>query len=152
MKKIGCIYRKYLNFQALPKSTAVFLHAKPRILSSGYSHVGLIRNGSLYMWGSASAGCLGFGPMVTKYSLPQQVELLNSYQVEVISVSCGKNHTIVLTNFGVSKKKTICLKSHYMKHVFIEKHTICLNSQYMKHIYLQAYHLSELSLDETSSI
>ncbi|GLV44383.1 claret [Carabus blaptoides fortunei] len=90
-----------LEFEELPKATAVFMHPKPRILSSGYSHVGLIRNGSLYMWGSASAGCLGFGPMVTKYSLPQQVDLLNSYQVEVISVACGKSHTIVLTNFGV---------------------------------------------------
>lgn len=79
----------------------IFSHPKPRVLSSGYYHVGLIRNSFLYTWGSSSSGCLGFGPMVTKYSLPQQVDVLNCYQVEALSVACGKNHTLVLTNFGV---------------------------------------------------
>lgn len=63
--------------------------------------MGLVRNNNLYMWGSAQNGCLGFGPMVTKYSLPQTVELLNSYQLELINVSCGRSHTLMLTNYGV---------------------------------------------------
>lgn len=77
------------------------LHPKPRFLSSGSSHVALVRNNTLYTWGASQNGCLGFGPMVTKYSLPQPVEVLSNFQLELINVSAGRGHTVILTNYGV---------------------------------------------------
>lgn len=32
---------------------------KRRLLSAGFSHVALIRNGNIYTWGSSVQGCLG---------------------------------------------------------------------------------------------
>jgi len=32
---------------------------KRRSLSTGFSHVALIRNGNIYTWGSSVQGCLG---------------------------------------------------------------------------------------------
>ena len=39
---------------------------------------------------------------MSRYSCPQQVSILPGLKVEVISVSCGRQHTLSLTNNGVS--------------------------------------------------
>ncbi|XP_066992544.2 uncharacterized protein ca [Anabrus simplex] len=70
-------------------------------LSSGFSHVALIRNGSVYTWGGAVQGCLGTGPTMSRYGAPQPVSLFSSLMLEVSSVSCGRQHTLALTNNGV---------------------------------------------------
>ncbi|KAK6640099.1 hypothetical protein RUM43_008376 [Polyplax serrata] len=71
------------------------------MLSSGYGHTALIRNGNVYTWGHTARGCLGQGPTMTRYSLPAPVPWLNCFRIEVSLVSCGKNHTAALTNNGV---------------------------------------------------
>ncbi|PSN32070.1 hypothetical protein C0J52_16221 [Blattella germanica] len=43
----------------------------------------------------------GTGPLMSRYSCPQQVSLMPSLKLEVISVSCGRQHTLALTNNGV---------------------------------------------------
>ncbi|XP_024936810.1 uncharacterized protein LOC107263725 isoform X2 [Cephus cinctus] len=72
-----------------------------RLLSAGFSHVALIRNGNVYTWGNAVQGCLGTGPSVIKYGPPQAVSLFKCMEVEVFSVSCGKCHSLAVTNNGV---------------------------------------------------
>lgn len=39
---------------------------------------------------------------MTKYHLPEQVQFFNKLWLEIISVECGRTHTLILTNFGVS--------------------------------------------------
>ncbi|XP_033611768.1 uncharacterized protein LOC111875606 isoform X4 [Cryptotermes secundus] len=70
-------------------------------LSAGFSHVALVRNGAIYTWGNAVQGCLGTGPTMSRYSCPQQVSILPTLKLEVISVACGRQHTLSLTNNGV---------------------------------------------------
>jgi alpha-tubulin suppressor-like RCC1 family protein len=45
---------------------------------------------------------LGTGPTMSRYSCPQQISILPSLKLEVISVACGRQHTLSLTNNGVS--------------------------------------------------
>lgn len=37
----------------------LYVDFKRRSLSTGFSHVALIRNGNIYTWGSSVQGCLG---------------------------------------------------------------------------------------------
>ncbi|KAH0535397.1 uncharacterized protein LOC123267719 [Cotesia glomerata] len=74
---------------------------KRRLLTAGYGHVALIRNGCVYTWGSSAQGCLGTGPTVSRYGLPQAITVFKNLEMEVLSVSCGRCHTLAVTNNGV---------------------------------------------------
>ncbi|XP_057334647.1 uncharacterized protein LOC130673595 [Microplitis mediator] len=74
---------------------------KRRLLAAGYGHVALIRNGSVYTWGSSAQGCLGTGPTISRYGPPQAVTVFKNLEMEVLSVSCGRCHTLAVTNNGV---------------------------------------------------
>jgi hypothetical protein len=39
---------------------------------------------------------------MSRYSCPQQVSILPGLKLEVISIACGRQHTLSLTNNGVS--------------------------------------------------
>lgn len=74
---------------------------KRRALSAGFSHVVLIRNNSVFTWGNAAQGCLGIGPTMSRYGSPQLVPTFQNVKVEVLSVSCGRCHSLAVTNNGV---------------------------------------------------
>ncbi|KAF7988653.1 hypothetical protein HCN44_001226 [Aphidius gifuensis] len=74
---------------------------KRRLLSAGYGHVALIRNGNVYTWGTSSNGCLGTGPTISKYGSPQPITIFKQIEVELLSVSCGRCHTLAITNNGI---------------------------------------------------
>lgn len=80
----------------------LFRNRLDSILSCGYGHTALIRNGSVYTWGQTAKGCLGQGPTMLRYSSPSPISWLNCFKLEVSLVACGKNHTAALTNNGVS--------------------------------------------------
>lgn len=52
--------------------------------------------------GVSTSGCLGLGPLLTQTSTPKIVQTLTDLKVKALSVSCGKKHTLVLTDFGVN--------------------------------------------------
>jgi alpha-tubulin suppressor-like RCC1 family protein len=75
------------------------------VLSCGVSHTGLVVRGSgqLYTWGERNHGKLGHEEMTfngCQYT-PLPVTLLSSLGVQVTAVSCGGDHTIVLSQQGV---------------------------------------------------
>ncbi|XP_046477721.1 uncharacterized protein ca [Neodiprion pinetum] len=74
---------------------------KRRALSAGFSHVALIRNNNVYTWGNAAQGCLGTGPTMSRYGSPQIIPTFQSMKVEVLSVSCGRCHSLAVTNNGI---------------------------------------------------
>ncbi|XP_058799619.1 uncharacterized protein LOC131669061 isoform X2 [Phymastichus coffea] len=74
---------------------------KRRLLSVGFGHTALIRNGNVYTWGTSIQGCLGTGPTISRYSLPQSIGIFRRLGIEVLSVSCGRCHTLAVTNNGV---------------------------------------------------
>ncbi|XP_046742534.1 uncharacterized protein LOC124409162 [Diprion similis] len=74
---------------------------KRRALSAGFSHVALIRNNNVYTWGNAAQKCLGTGPTMSRYGSPQVIPTFQSMKVEVLSVSCGRCHSLAVTNNGV---------------------------------------------------
>ncbi|XP_011686419.1 PREDICTED: uncharacterized protein LOC105449118 [Wasmannia auropunctata] len=74
---------------------------KKRSLSTGFSHVALVRNGNIYTWGSSVQGCLGTGSSVLRYGAPHAVCFFKSMKIEVFSVSCGHCHTLAVTNNGI---------------------------------------------------
>lgn len=71
-------------------------------LSCGFEHAAVVRNNQVYTMGVSSSGCLGLGPLLTQSSPPRLVVTLNELKVKVLSVSCGRKHTLVLTDYGVS--------------------------------------------------
>lgn len=79
----------------------IVLNRKYRTLSAGYGHVALVRNNTVWTWGITAHGCLGLGPLMTKFHLPQPIEAFNQLWSDIISVACGRTHTLILTNFGV---------------------------------------------------
>nr|XP_022297301.1 uncharacterized protein LOC111106775 isoform X2 [Crassostrea virginica] len=82
--------RRHLSFQ-------------PRPIGSGPQHVGVVRNGELYTWGRTSQGRLGHGDLALENTVspPCRVETLHMLQIKVLSVSCGGEHTMALTQQGV---------------------------------------------------
>ncbi|KYN28946.1 X-linked retinitis pigmentosa GTPase regulator like protein [Trachymyrmex cornetzi] len=74
---------------------------KRRSLSTGFSHVALVRNGNIYTWGSSVQGCLGTGSSVLRYGTPHAICFFKSMKIEVFSVSCGHCHTLAVTNNGI---------------------------------------------------
>lgn len=72
-------------------------------LSCGFEHAAVIRNTNLYTMGVSASGCLGLGPLLTQSSPPKLVQTLFDLKVKVLSVSCGRKHTLALTDYGVNK-------------------------------------------------
>ena len=74
-------------------------------LSAGFSHSAYIRNGCLYVWGKAQFGCCGphSDDFISKLiHNPLRLDFFKDVvSISVKSVSCGAQHTIVLTDFGV---------------------------------------------------
>ena len=56
------------------------------------------RRGELYAWGLSGTGELGLGRWSpVEVSAPRQASL---YQVRIVSVSCGKHHTLAIAEHG----------------------------------------------------
>ncbi|XP_074645668.1 uncharacterized protein LOC141901958 isoform X2 [Tubulanus polymorphus] len=77
------------------------IHTQP--IACGYSHSALITNGDLFMWGCTDNGRLGHGNITQRYSWhpPCRVETLHMMGIKVLSVSCGNQHTLALTQQGL---------------------------------------------------
>lgn len=71
-------------------------------LSCGYEHAAVVRNSNVYVMGVSNCGCLGLGPLLTQSSPPKLVQTLADVKVKVLSVSCGRKHTLALTDYGVN--------------------------------------------------
>lgn len=76
-------------------------HARGNLLTAGYAHAALVWNHGVLTWGNAAQGCLGHGPTMSRYSFPQDVSSFPNLGVEVLNVSCGRQHTLALTTNGV---------------------------------------------------
>ncbi|CAG9819004.1 unnamed protein product [Phaedon cochleariae] len=72
-----------------------------RPLSCGYEHAAVVRNHAVYTMGASGSGRLGLGPLLTQSSPPRRVHTLAEVRVKVLSVACGRRHTLALTDFGV---------------------------------------------------
>ncbi|XP_014238652.1 uncharacterized protein LOC106660234 [Trichogramma pretiosum] len=77
------------------------IDVKRRVLSAGFGHVALIRNGNIMTWGNAMQGCLGTGPIMSRFETPKTLGMFHYQGIEVLSVSCGRWHTLSVTNNGV---------------------------------------------------
>ncbi|XP_071444865.1 uncharacterized protein ca [Hetaerina americana] len=71
------------------------------ILAAGYAHAALVWNRGVMTWGNTAQGCLGHGLTMSRYSFPRDVASFPSLGIEVLSVSCGRQHTLALTSNGV---------------------------------------------------
>lgn len=70
-------------------------------LSAGYGHAALVRNSGLFTWGRNNHGCVGMGPTMNRLSQPRPILTFNSLRTHVLSVACGQNHTLALTENGL---------------------------------------------------
>ncbi|XP_045473518.1 uncharacterized protein LOC123679961 [Harmonia axyridis] len=70
-------------------------------LSCGYDHAAVVRNNMAFTMGVSNLGSLGVGPLLTQSSPPRLVNTLNNLRLKVMSVSCGRKHTLFLTDYGV---------------------------------------------------
>ncbi|XP_052121227.1 uncharacterized protein LOC113205965 [Frankliniella occidentalis] len=70
-------------------------------LAAGYGHGALVRNSGLFTWGRNIQGSLGIGPSMTRLSQPRPILTFNSLRTRVLSVACGQNHTLALTENGL---------------------------------------------------
>lgn len=85
-------------------------------LGCGFEHAAVIRNNNVYTMGVSTSGCLGLGPLLTQSSPARLIQTLSELKVKVLSVSCGKKHTLALTDFGVS---IFFIKNIYILFTFI---------------------------------
>lgn len=76
------------------------------MLSAGFSHCAAIIDGSCYLWGSNGINCAvssnSSGTESGSESSPKCLEFISNMGLEVHAVKCGKAHTLILTNNGVS--------------------------------------------------
>jgi len=93
---------------AAPKVVTGFQDAQGTKLSSvkvvfiaaGESHAAAVSSdGDLYTWGLNTFGQLGHGDRVSRYE-PTKVQALSDESVRVQWVSCGRSHTIVVSDGG----------------------------------------------------
>nr|XP_022917889.1 uncharacterized protein LOC111427131 [Onthophagus taurus] len=70
-------------------------------LSCGYEHAAVVRNNCVFTMGVTTSGCLGLGPILSQSSPPRLVQMLADLRIRVLSVSCGRKHTVALTDFGI---------------------------------------------------
>lgn len=89
--------------EATPVAVAV-RHNAP--LSVGFSHCACIVDGVAYAWGSNGVNCLLGAAAQPEtpdvYSTPRPLQFLEQLNVVVHAVRCGRTHTLILTNNGVS--------------------------------------------------
>ncbi|XP_070558000.1 uncharacterized protein [Ptychodera flava] len=73
------------------------------VLSCGHSHGAAICHDDLYTWGRAHNGRLGHGEIILDNGkvTPFRVETLHMHRIKVLSVACGREHTLVLCQQGV---------------------------------------------------
>ena len=102
--------RRYLSLQKTKQSSnkasenphisLIPVSRKP--LAAGASHVLLQRKESVVSWGATSHGVLGHGASGSRYSTAKAVSFFSSSsKVKVLSVSCGKAHSLALTDCGL---------------------------------------------------
>lgn len=70
-------------------------------ISAGFSHAAVLVDGNCYAWGTTAFSCLGTGPTTRLVSVPLFIDKFYSIGTKVLSVSCGRNHTIAITDNGV---------------------------------------------------
>lgn len=87
--------------ELLVEPTAIPKFPKLNAIDCGYEHIGVVRNNNLYMMGISTNGSLGLGPLLTQSSPIKLVSTLSELKVKVLTLSCGRKHTLALTDFGV---------------------------------------------------
>lgn len=84
--------------------TVAVRHNSP--LSAGFSHCACIVDGIAYAWGSNGVNCLLGAAAQPEtpdvYSTPRPLQFLGQINLVVHAVRCGRTHTLILTNNGVS--------------------------------------------------
>lgn len=88
-------------------------------ISAGFAHCAAIIDGSCYLWGSNGVNCAlnlaapnSVADSISETS-PRCLEFVSNMGLEVHAVKCGKAHTLILTNNGVSGKQTISANDCY---------------------------------------
>lgn len=77
-------------------------------ISAGFAHCAAIIDGACYLWGSNGVNCaLNLaGPNSVadgnSETSPRCLEFISNMGLEVHAVKCGKAHTLILSNNGVS--------------------------------------------------
>ncbi|XP_038061322.1 uncharacterized protein LOC119732026 [Patiria miniata] len=81
---------------------SVSLPPQRNVLSCGQFHVAMVSGDDVYTWGKAHGGRLGHGDIIPAdgRSAPFRVETLHMHQIRIISVACGKEHTLALGEQG----------------------------------------------------
>ena len=88
----------------------VKIRCKSNLMAAGSSHVLLIRpkSGQLMSWGAFASGVLGHSTTLSRFSSPKPVDFFagmnnkgGHVRLTVISVSCGKAHSMALTDCGL---------------------------------------------------
>ena len=81
-------------------------------MSAGFAHCAAIIDGSCYLWGSNGVNCAlnlaapnSVADSISETS-PRCLEFISSMGLEVHAVKCGKGHTLILTNNGVSEHQS----------------------------------------------
>ncbi|XP_064605669.1 uncharacterized protein LOC135470577 [Liolophura sinensis] len=79
------------------------LALQPWPIGCGQNHAAIVRNGDVYTFGRSQSGRLGHGDLSPEnVACPiTRVESLHMLQIKVLSVACGGEHTVVLTQQGV---------------------------------------------------
>lgn len=70
-------------------------------ISAGFNHAAVVIDGNAYAWGCTSFSCLGNGPTNRSVSGPAFIETFFNIGVRVFAISCGRNHTLAITDNGV---------------------------------------------------
>ncbi|XP_033095328.1 ultraviolet-B receptor UVR8-like, partial [Anneissia japonica] len=70
-----------------------------KLLASGQSHSAAVVGEQLYSWGLDENGRLGLGN--TQPNTSASPQCIHSLPYRVVAVSCGKHHTVALTDHGV---------------------------------------------------
>ncbi|CRK88070.1 CLUMA_CG001855, isoform A [Clunio marinus] len=75
-------------------------------LSAGFSHSGCIVDNAVYLWGRNDVNCAMNRSVLQSDSsendvLPTRVDFFKDVNLDVLSVHCGRSHTLFLTNNGL---------------------------------------------------
>ena len=74
---------------------------KGRYLATAATHVLMRRKDTLVSWGSSAHGVLGNGPTGSRFGAPGVVNYFAAMNMRVISVACGRAHSLALTDNGL---------------------------------------------------
>lgn len=75
-------------------------------MSAGFSHAGCIVESTVYLWGRNDVNCAMNRSVLNSDSsendvMPTRVDFFKDVNLEVLSVHCGRSHTLFLTNNGL---------------------------------------------------